>query len=361
MANFNAATLTKKGIGLLAKAQAGQTAIAFTKAAAGCGSYEEGEDLTEKEALKDQRQEFPFDKLSVVNGSTVSMKFTITNNQESGLLQEGYHVKEVGVFAEDPDEGEILYAIATAVENQWDYMPAYSSLMPAYITVEFYAEVSNASEVTIVCSGRFVTAEEMEAELEAIRELIAGFNSKFITAETAGIQHNAIIDLIGELGEVPEGVLTAEDKGVAGGVPSLDSQGRIPSGQLPYDSGAVYLGEKLALQDFTWRAVEGGGGWVGTRGPDSSVSERLYDLTDGRWSKLLIVPDLDRLYNMYVEKVVERRISVFSGLHFTAFVKVGANGVGFEWRIFSDENLGQSEAADVAFWPYFVRRDNPSF
>ena len=37
MANFNAATLTKKGIGLLAKAQAGRTAIEFTKAAAGDG------------------------------------------------------------------------------------------------------------------------------------------------------------------------------------------------------------------------------------------------------------------------------------------------------------------------------------
>ena len=149
MANFNEALLTKKGIALLAKTQAGQTGVKLTKAAAGCGTYEEGESLVEREALKDQRQVFPLDKLSVQNSTTVSIRFTITNEQETGNLQEGYYVKEVGIFAEDPDEGEILYAIATTVTDQWDYMPAYNSLLPAYITVEFYVEVSNAASVTM--------------------------------------------------------------------------------------------------------------------------------------------------------------------------------------------------------------------
>ncbi len=117
MANFNKAVLTKKGIALLAKAQAGQTGIQFTRAVSGNGSYGADETLTDKTALKDQRQEFPFDKLSVLNGTTVSARFTITNEQASGNLTEGYHVKEVGLYATDPDEGEILYAIATAVEG----------------------------------------------------------------------------------------------------------------------------------------------------------------------------------------------------------------------------------------------------
>jgi hypothetical protein len=77
------------------------------------------------------------------------VKFIITNKQDSGNLANGYYVKEVGIFATDPDEGEILYAIAIAVENQWDYMPAYNDLLPSTITVDFLAEVSNADEVTI--------------------------------------------------------------------------------------------------------------------------------------------------------------------------------------------------------------------
>lgn len=174
MANFNAAVLTAKGIALLAKAQAGQTNIEFTKAASGDGSYEAEESLLTVEALKAQRQEFPINKVSVVNDATVFVKFLITNQQDSGNLPEGYYVKEVGIFATDPDEGEILYAIATAVENQWDYMPAYNGLLPAAITVEFFAEVSNAAEVTIDSPGAYLLVEDAEKEFEAIRKLIIG-------------------------------------------------------------------------------------------------------------------------------------------------------------------------------------------
>lgn len=174
MANFNAAVLTAKGIALLAKAQAGQTNIEFTKAASGDGSYEAEESLLTVEALKAQRQEFPINKVSVVNDATVFVKFLITNQQEAGNLSQGYYVKEVGIFATDPDEGEILYAIATAVENQWDYMPAYNGLLPAAITVEFFAEVSNAAEVTINSPGAYLLVEDAEKEFEAIRQLIIG-------------------------------------------------------------------------------------------------------------------------------------------------------------------------------------------
>ena len=84
------------------------------------------------------------------NQTNVYVKFIMSNKQESGNLRNGYYVKEVGIFAQDPDEGEILYAIAIGVENQWDYMPAYNDLLPSTITVDFLTEVANADQVTIV-------------------------------------------------------------------------------------------------------------------------------------------------------------------------------------------------------------------
>ena len=45
MAAFGAAILTQQGLNLIAKAQAGQAAIKFTKAAAGDGFYSDGEVL----------------------------------------------------------------------------------------------------------------------------------------------------------------------------------------------------------------------------------------------------------------------------------------------------------------------------
>lgn len=147
---FNEAVLTTKGIALIAKAQAGLCTIHLTKAEAGDGSYAPGEDLKAQTALKNSRQAFPLNAVRTQNVTNVYVKFIITNKPESGgNLEHGYYVKEVGLFATDPDEGEILYAIATAAENQWDYMPAYNNLLPSTITLEFLTEVSNAESVTI--------------------------------------------------------------------------------------------------------------------------------------------------------------------------------------------------------------------
>jgi len=169
MANFHSAVLTKDGIELLAKAQSGLTAIEFTKTATGDGVYAEGESLMEKTALKSQKQEFPINTLSIVNDATVYLKFIITNKQESGDLTAGYYVKEVGVFANDPDKGEILYSIAIAVTDQWDYLPAYNSLLPSTITMEFYTEVANAETVYITASdGVYVLQEDFDQTIAQI-------------------------------------------------------------------------------------------------------------------------------------------------------------------------------------------------
>ena len=129
---FKESVLTKKGIALLAKAQAGRCTIKLTKAAAGDGSYTSGEDLT-----------------TVQNATNVFVKFIMSNHQDSGDLKNGYYVKEIGIFATDPDEGEILYALAIAETDQWDYMPAFNDLLPSTITIDFLLEVSNATDVTI--------------------------------------------------------------------------------------------------------------------------------------------------------------------------------------------------------------------
>lgn len=146
---FQESVLTKKGHALLAKAQAGQCTIKLTRAESGAGVYEKGEDLTDRIDLKDQRQTFPLTTVTTQNQTNVFVKFIMTNHQDTGDLKNGYYVKEIGIFAQDPDEGEILYAIAIGVENQWDYMPAYNDLLPSTITIDFLIEVDNAETVRI--------------------------------------------------------------------------------------------------------------------------------------------------------------------------------------------------------------------
>ena len=105
---FKEAVLTAKGIALLAKAQAGRCTIKLTKAATGDGSYSDGEALTNRTALKSKKQEFALITVTTQNQSNVYVKFIITNKQDTGNLKNGYYVKEVGIYAQDPDEGEIL-------------------------------------------------------------------------------------------------------------------------------------------------------------------------------------------------------------------------------------------------------------
>lgn len=146
---FQEAVLTRKGIALLTKAQTGKCNIVLTKAAAGNGSYAPGEEISELTDLKAKKQTFQLTTVTVQNQSNVFVKFIMSNKQDTGNLVNGYYVKEIGIYAQDPDEGEILYAIAIGVENQWDFMPAYNDLLPSTITVDFLIEVSNAENVTI--------------------------------------------------------------------------------------------------------------------------------------------------------------------------------------------------------------------
>lgn len=172
MAGFNAAVLTASGIELNAKVQSGRCSIVFTKAATGDGNYEDGENLVARTELKSKKQEFFISSISVVNESTTVLRFIVTNHNNTEDLKHGYYIKEVGIYAEDPDKGEILYAIATAVENEWDYMPAYNDLLPSTNTMDFYTEVSNASDVTIKANpGAYALASDVEELKKNVTEI----------------------------------------------------------------------------------------------------------------------------------------------------------------------------------------------
>lgn len=146
---FQSAQLTQKGIALLAKAQGGRCAINLTKAASGNGTYSSGEVINTRTALKSQKQTQPIESVKIQNQTNVNVKFVITNHPAGGPdLANGYYVTEIGLFATDPDEGEILFAIAIGTPNQYDYMPAYNDLVPSTITVNFLTEVDNADTVT---------------------------------------------------------------------------------------------------------------------------------------------------------------------------------------------------------------------
>lgn len=159
---WNPSKLTTKGKALLAKAQAGRCTIKITKAQTGSGQYSSGEATDTRTSLKTPVQTLSIHSKEIQNGSTLVLKVAITNKtSDTDVLKSGYEIREFGIFAQDPDDGEILYSIATASTS--DYMPAYNGVIPSVISMSYYLEVANASSVTIVTAGGLALQSDLEA------------------------------------------------------------------------------------------------------------------------------------------------------------------------------------------------------
>ena len=116
MANWNGLQLTNKGIALQAKVQAG-TQLHITKLKLGSGVVPSGTDV---KTLTDLIA--PEQKLGIGGKEAVDDYCKISSTISNTGLDAGYYVRELGVFAQDPDDGEILYMYTT--DGAPDYLPA---------------------------------------------------------------------------------------------------------------------------------------------------------------------------------------------------------------------------------------------
>ena len=96
--------VTKKGKNLLAKTHDGAN-IELTRAEIGSGDIPEGQLVTEVTSLYGKVKELPLGEVKVGSGKEVCIPVQLTNK---GVLT-SFLFKEIGVYAIDPDEGEILY------------------------------------------------------------------------------------------------------------------------------------------------------------------------------------------------------------------------------------------------------------
>ena len=116
MANWNGLQLTNKGIALQAKVQAG-TQLHITKLKLGSGVVPSGTDI---KTLTDLIA--PEQNLGIGGKEAVDDYCKISSTISNTGLEAGYYVRELGVFAQDPDDGEILYMYTT--DGAPDYLPA---------------------------------------------------------------------------------------------------------------------------------------------------------------------------------------------------------------------------------------------
>ena len=203
---FHDAVITMKGLILDTKIRSGQAVPKFTRMKIGDGVYDGTEEISESESLKSLRQEFGFSSIEIVDNKTVRLR-AISDNEG---ITDGYYISELGVFAEDPDEGEILYSIAIGVENKMDYQPSEAELPGATCTFDTYTSVSNIETATImvdlgaaasakdlddVMHPEFEDYSEEEAEVPDTSTAIGGIQSKKSIFDVFSFMKAAILGL----------------------------------------------------------------------------------------------------------------------------------------------------------------------
>lgn len=154
--------MTQKGLALQAKLIQG-TALKITRAVTGTGYVTPGL-LSQQIEVTGIRQELSFKPVSYPEAGKCALPMNLGNDD----LTIGYMATQVGVYATDPDEGEILYFIAQApsADKGTEIPSAVES--PGY-TAEwtFYVQYGQADKVTVMVDPEgAVSREEMELFIE---------------------------------------------------------------------------------------------------------------------------------------------------------------------------------------------------
>ncbi len=139
---FNGMTLTTLGVDLQTKIQAGTTA-AFTKIKLGDGTLPVGGTLEALTDLVSPKLIVNIESVTSQGDGTWRVRGTLTN---TGLAT-GFFVREVGLFATDPDEGEILYSVANA-GSECDYLPAGGGAVVVEQVIDIVVAISSSATVT---------------------------------------------------------------------------------------------------------------------------------------------------------------------------------------------------------------------
>lgn len=132
---------TEKGLALEAKTIAGAT-ISLTRCVSGSGKVQVV-DLRQQTSVSNTKQELSLQSINV-NGNKYSIRAVLTNTG----LNESYSLYQIGFYATDPQDGEILFALAqidtAKLIPSKDESPGYA--------IEFTFTFENSSSASIEIS-----------------------------------------------------------------------------------------------------------------------------------------------------------------------------------------------------------------
>ena len=150
--SFSKIQYTAKGLMLESKLKTGKP-LKITRAVIGSGILCEGESVATLTALKSEIPSHQTGTTSstatvdivnvdVISAGTVSIRIRIKNGDMD------FYLHEIGIMAEDPDEGEILYMYTRCDDNAQGF-PKFTGANNVYRTIDFLNIITESSSVKV--------------------------------------------------------------------------------------------------------------------------------------------------------------------------------------------------------------------
>ncbi|WP_243895907.1 tail fiber protein [Paenibacillus sp. F411] len=163
MSSFSAKGLTNKGRSLQAKAQAGAQ-LKYTKVVIGDGQLG-GQSITALTNVISSKKTIDVTRLKMTPPNQATVGFVLSNQD----VTTGFYFREIGVFAMDPDEGEILYYYLNAGDTA-DYIPPTGTgdLINKNFDVLVYVGQAQSVTLSVDTNLAYVTHKELDEALAGL-------------------------------------------------------------------------------------------------------------------------------------------------------------------------------------------------
>lgn len=177
MSNWAGGVLTAAGRTLQAKVEAMQTSLQITKIKLGDGT----ESMSAVDNLTDLVS--PKIELGVSSATQRGQTATITGIVSSSAIASGFYCREWGLFAQDPQLGEILYMIS--IDNIPEWLPPSTETAAISATYAMNIAVANSTTVTVaITPAGLVDVDMLDAATHAVTRSTAYTAGDIATAAT---------------------------------------------------------------------------------------------------------------------------------------------------------------------------------
>lgn len=199
MAEFKRVVITRNGQALMAKLMSGTGTVEFTKIGVSSTTYTDTQ-LESLTSLTGVKQTAPITNIARNNNASVTVEGAISNEE----LTVGYYMQTIGLYAKDPDAGEILYAVTNA--SVAGYMPPFNNRTPSGAQFKLTTTVGNAENVTLQIDPSAVATigdiNRLETSLNDLQAYV-GYAEKGVLGLEADFENNKFTRIGDAVGRTP--------------------------------------------------------------------------------------------------------------------------------------------------------------